>query len=628
MTIPNNTRVHTPGSPDGTDPRGCLRPGNGRGAMKRIRTLLTTAAVTAGLACLFTLPGTAQAGLFDGEDAHIAVFGVKGALRENVLAYIAPLEQMLRSRDVDRPRLVKSVKTAMSALGYFEPEVTVETLNVKNLKKGEPRPLLVRIHPGEPVRIAGVEVEIRGEGRDFEPFRKVLSRLPKKGDVLDQGLYESVKSDLNTEAMLYGYFNARFPVHELAVSPARREAFWRLVFETGPRWTFGNLTIEGSELEPRMIESLSPFRVGEPYDAAKVSLYNRRLQESDWFRSAIVAPSGPALSPDHVLPMDANLVMQDKNRMEVGLGVSTDVGVHGKLSWNKPWVNRHGHSFTSTTALSKPEQSQDFTYKVPIKRSPLTDYWLYQAGGRHSKLNDTDQSSWVLGLSRMHQTRTGWKLAGTLRYSVNQFTQADADRQRTKIFMPGISATRTRQRGGLSPSWGDTQRYSVDIAQKGFLSDVTFARVTAENIWLRTYRENHRIVVRARAGAIATPDFDRIPPDLRFFAGGDNSVRGYGYQKLSPRNADGELTGGRYLVTGSIEYRHRITGNWWGAVFFDAGDAVNSFKKFRPKEGAGFGVRWTSPVGPIKFDLAHPVGRKDSHEKRKWHFYIGLGSVL
>ena len=126
-------------------------------------------------------------------------------------------------------------------------------------------------------------------------------------------------------------------------------------------------------------------------------------------------------------------------------------------------------------------------------------------------------------------------------------------------------------------------------------------------------------------GWIETNDFDRVPPDLRFFAGGDRSIRGYKYKNVSPRDSDGKLTGASKMATGSLEYQYNVSGKWWGAVFIDSGEAVNDISQSNIKTGAGIGVRWASPVGPIKFDIARPIGDSEEHGVQ---FYVGLGPEL
>ncbi len=95
-----------------------------------------------------------------------------------------------------------------------------------------------------------------------------------------------------------------------------------------------------------------------------------------------------------------------------------------------------------------------------------------------------------------------------------------------------------------------------------------------------------------------------------FFAGGDRSIRGYKYQSISPLDSEGKLSGASKLITGSLEYQYKVANRWWGAVFVDGGEAVNDIRRSNFKIGAGMGIRWESPLGPLKFDIALPVGDK------------------
>lgn len=150
--------------------------------------------------------------------------------------------------------------------------------------------------------------------------------------------------------------------------------------------------------------------------------------------------------------------------------------------------------------------------------------------------------------------------------------------------------------------------------------------IQAQNVWIRTLEDKHRFVARGNVGWIETNSFSRVPPSLRFFAGGDRSIRGYKFRSISPRDDEGKLTGASKLLTGSLEYQYNFTGRWWGAVFVDTGDAVNNLKINDLKTGAGVGIRWASPVGPVKFDFAVPVN--DSERRNDLQFYIGLGPEL
>lgn len=139
-----------------------------------------------------------------------------------------------------------------------------------------------------------------------------------------------------------------------------------------------------------------------------------------------------------------------------------------------------------------------------------------------------------------------------------------------------------------------------------------------QTTWIRG-NKNHRGIVRVNGGWMDTDNFEKVPPSLRFFAGGDNSVRGYKYQSISPLDASGQLAGGRYLATGSLEYQYRVYGNWWVAAFTDAGDAWDNAPDW--KTSAGLGIRWASPVGPVRFDVAH--GFENENDEFMIHFTLG-----
>ena len=266
----------------------------------------------------------------------------------------------------------------------------------------------------------------------------------------------------------------------------------------------------------------------------------------------------------------------------------------------------------------------DFSYKMPLLKNPLEQYYLVQGGFKRTDLNDTESDSTTLVASRYWDLSSGWQRAINLRWSFDHFTQGEITNT-TMLFYPGVMISRTRSRGGLMPTWGDSQRYSIDYSNTAWGSDVDFSVFQAQNVWIRTLYDRHRFVTRGTLGWIETGDFDKVPPDLRFFAGGDRSIRGYKYKSIAPKYANGDLKGASKLITGSLEYQYNVTGKWWGAVFVDSGEAVSDIRRSDFKTGTGVGVRWESPVGPIKLDFAVPVADKDEHGLQ---FYIGLGPEL
>ena len=542
---------------------------------------------------------------------------------DNIRAHLTGLQSAgLTPSQTDRARVEKAVLTAMRALGYYRPTLTLTTKKAVNGKV----PLQIAVTPDQPITIAETAVRITGEAQNDPAFTRHLESLPAQGTRLNHGTYDSFKLGLSNLAAQKGYFDAEFVKSQLGVALNRREAFWDIDFASGPRYRFGDVRFEGSQIELDYLKNIVPFEGGEAFDAEVLAELSRRLSNTGWFETFLVAPDFEAAQndPAHRLPVNTTLTPRKGNSIELGLGYATDVGPRTRIIWKKPWVNRFGHRLSLSAELSKEEPTLDSTYRIPVKENPLEEYWILQGGYKHTDLNDTEADTATFTLSRWWEFESGWQRSVRLRTSYDKFTQGDESHS-TALIYPGISFSRIRSRGGAMPNWADSQRYSLDFAAKDIGSDATFWIFQAQQSWIRTYDEKHRFIVRAQAGYIETDDFDHVPPDLRFFAGGDRSIRGYKYKSISPKNEDGSLTGAKALLTASAEYQYNITGKWWTAVFYDAGEAVHDLKESHVKEGAGLGIRWLSPIGPVKLDLAFPLNDKSADD---FQILIGLGAEL
>lgn len=571
------------------------------------------------MTCLLAAAPVAEAA-----KVRLEVQGLTGDLNKNVRARLSTISADEVSNDGRfRARVSEAIQQGLKALGYYEPDIDFESRPAP--PQGGRPVLIAHVTPGEPVKIAGSTIVLEGDAlRDPDYRAWVKQGTPKKGRQLNHGEYDKFKSGFSNLALRNGYFDGDFKKSQLGVSVERREAFWDIDYDSGQRYRFGDVSFSGSQIREEYLKNLVPFKKGDYYSSRDLAELNRRLSATGWFNSVVVAPEFAQGRKTKVLPLSAVVSPRTENTIETGIGYSTDVGPRLKGSWKKPWVNDRGHSLTADAYLSAPEQQLDLSYKVPLLKSPLEQYYIFSGGLKRTDLNDTKADTSTLGVSRYWENSSGWQKAINLKWSLDHFTQGSVTNT-TMLLYPGVSLNRTRSRGGLMPTWGDSQRYSVDVSDTTWGSDVDFLILQAQNVWIRTLADKHRFVARGNLGWIETNDFEKVPPDLRFFAGGDRSIRGYKYKDISPRDEDGKLTGASKLATGSLEYQYNVTGKWWGAVFIDSGEAVNDIKQSNFKTGAGFGVRWASPVGPIKLDIARPIGDSEEHGLQ---FYIGLGPEL
>ncbi|HAT7685572.1 autotransporter assembly complex protein TamA [Enterobacter cloacae] len=561
-------------------------------------------------------------GVASAANVRLQVEGLSGALEKNVRAQLSTIESDEVTPDRRfRARVDDAIREGLKALGYYEPTIDFDLRPPP--KKGR-QVLIARVSPGEPVLIGGTNVVLRGGARTDRDYLDLLSTRPKIGTVLNHGDYDSFKKSLTSVSLRKGYFDSQFNKSQLGIALGRRQAFWDIDYDSGERYRFGDVTFEGSQIREEYLQNLVPFKKGDYYHSRDLAELNRRLSATGWFNSVVVAPEFEKARKTKVLPLHGVVSPRTENTIETGAGYSTDVGPRVRATWKKPWMNSYGHSLTTSASISAPEQQLDFSYKIPLLKNPLEQYYLVQGGFKRTDLNDTESDSTTLAVSRFWDLSSGWQRAINLRWSLDHFTQANVTNT-TMLLYPGVMISRTRSRGGLMPTWGDSQRYSIDYSNTMWGSDVDFSVIQAQNVRIRTLYDKHRFVMRGNLGWIETGDFDKVPPDLRFFAGGDRSIRGYKYKSIAPKDDDGKLIGASKLATGSLEYQYNVSGKWWGAMFVDGGEAVSDIRRSDFKTGAGVGVRWQSPVGPIKLDFAVPVGDKEEHGLQ---FYIGLGPEL
>ncbi|MHA2732552.1 autotransporter assembly complex protein TamA [Vibrio campbellii] len=546
-------------------------------------------------------------------DVSLKIKGIDGALEDNVNAYLSSIPEDDYSTSLRfQARLEQSITEALNALGYYHAKISY-TITKDNDE------LIVNIKPGEPVRIKEMDVVISGEAGEDEEFTNLIkkSRL-KEGRILNQGEYDALKSGIRNLALQRGYFNGDFKLSRLEVVPELNEANVRLHYDSGIRYHFGTVEILGSQIWEDRVDSLRPFKTGEPYLVSEVGEYNQNLSNTDWFSSVFVEPDLTKLDDGRDLPIKVSLAPAAKNQIETGIGYSTDTGVRGTLKWKKPWVSARGHNFDTALSLSKPEQTITAGYKIPLD-DVLHEYYQLQFGLKHLDNRDTESLESNLAVERHWITDGGWHKTLYVRHLYENFSQG-LQEDGVQFVLPGASFSRTRTRGGNMPMWGDKQSVTVEYGDPALLSETRVLRLLGRTSWIRGIGQNHRGLFRLEGGANITDEFEKLSPSLRFFAGGDNNIRGYGYESISPTDSSGALTGAKYMVTSTLEYQYRVHGNWWGAVFYDIGDAFNKTPEW--KSGAGVGIRWASPVGPVSFDFAWGLDAEPDPEFRI-HFSLG-----
>ena len=537
----------------------------------------------------------------------VEIDGLTGELETNLRSHLAAYDNYRLDR-ISQRQFRSVIDTALQPYGYYHSTFESTVTNDDHLK--------LEVVAGEPVRINTLDIRLDGAAAFDEEFLALLAQTPLQlGTVLNHQSYDALKSKLLSLAMRKGYFDAQFSVARMEVTPDHNLANIQLYLNSGDRYQFGEVTLHNNQIESSRTKGLATFEEGQAYEAHLVSEYQARLIETGWYRDVVLAPNFNGGTKSDQVPIDIYLTPNSKHIAQVGAGYSTNIGARGSLRWLQPWYNEQGHSFESKLEISEPEQSLLLGYKIP-ERDVINDYYGVRFEAKHTDYLDTLSVLGDLTFEKHWRLDDDWQSTVFLKYLYENYQQA-SDSNETQLTMPGIEFL-------YEPSREDITRvqhrhlYSVAYSSSNLLSDSQVLRIEGTSQLKWAIADNHRVLMRSYLGANFADSIEDVPSSLRFFAGGDNSIRGYKYNSISPKDEAGELTGGRFAATLGLDYQARLYGSLWGGVFYDVGDVFNESSQW--KQGAGLSLEWNSKWLPIKLDIAKG---KQSEDDYRLHLSFG-----
>ena len=609
--------------------------GHGTGsAVVRLLLALTTLALLAGCS-----PGAFLAP----DPLRVEISGVSGEPLKNLEAALAPPPGLIRDGQVDRQwaerfarQVPKLAAEALKPYGYYHPRVEAR------LEEDKPTPgeadlsleptapsggevarepdarvgegtyrLTVRIDPGEPVRVERVAVSVVEAGAQEKGLKEQIRDFPlRRGDVLRQDLYEEAKGKLKAHALDKGYLDADFSLHRLGIDLERNLAEVDLTLATGDQYRFSETLIHGApDFPDPFLRRYLAFAEGDVFSYSLLGQTQLNYLNSDRFKEVVVTPR-PELSHDRRVPVGIQLVPSARRRLRPGIGYGTDTGARFTLRYKDVNIFRRGHEFSSEFNIAERRQSLTAEYLWPSYRK-LTDYFAVRTGYDREDIDIYESSTLFIEGELVRAFGSGRLGSVYLRLQQEAFTIGEEDSV-SRLLLPGIRFSERRYDDPLRPRQGYQFRLEVRGTHQTLGSDTGLLQTLGSANMLQPLPGGFSFFSRVQAGATwQNEPLREIPPSLRFFAGGDQSVRGYGYQTLGPRDSNDEVVGGKNLLVGSVELERALTQNWGVAVFYDAGNAFDSFSDYEIFQGAGFGVRRYTPVGPVKIDLARQIGVPD-----------------
>ena len=504
---------------------------------------------------------------------------------------------------------------ALEPFGYYSPEITIS----QQRKDGSHHVEMV-VSTGPPVTIREVQVTLTGPGEQDNTLLETAQRLPlHQGDVLEHQVYEDSKEQLLAVALESGYHQAAFRHSRVAVSKKSLSAAVHLQLDTGPRYLFGPLSFDADFIDHDLLRKIAPVRQGDAFSPKALTRLRQSLFNTDYFKTVDIEYNFDQATSLEI-PVKVVLTPNLAHKYGVGFGYGTDTGLRGTLEYINRHINRLGHQLYVQLQPSQRKSNLSGIYTIPIG-DPTRDRLTLGAKYESAQFDTTDTTSLNTTVSLDHFRDKG-EYSTSLQFLDEQYS-IGANNNHASLFIPGLKGSVFWADDRITTKRGIRFTATAIGSEETLLADTSFLQTTLRTKAIYTLFDQWRCIGRADIGTTLVEDISDLPPTLRYYAGGDQSVRGYGYKSIGPVDAEGNTIGGKDLLVYSVELERSLFDAWSGAVFYDSGTAMDSFSNITLHSGAGVGVRWSGVFGQIRFDLAKALDKEST-----WHIYFTMGADL
>ena len=563
----------------------------------------------------------------------VTIVGLDEEMEENVRVSLSLVDAA--GQEVTGRRLGYLVRVAeaeareaLEPFGFYSPAIEVE----RNRDNGSVA-VTLRIDPGEPVRVRNSDIAIIGEGQRDRYLQDDLDVfIPSPGAIFNHADYEASKIRISRRLTERGYFDADFSSRRVEVTRAEHAADIELVWTSGPRYDMGPTTIEQERpiIRQDLLEKLVYWEEGQYYHQGRLDRLRTSLSRLDYFGDIEITPY-PDQAVDNRVPVTVKLTPAKRSIYTAGVSYGTDSGPGVRLGVERRYVNTRGHKALAQVDHARKRKTLTLQYRIPA--FAWRDGWYTvsaQAYDEQTDYIDTRRVELVGSRSgrynrhldlvaAVHVLRERWLYAddGVAGRAV------DPEYRYATFTFPSVRADYRNLDNLVFPRSGVGGSLVLRSGVEGAGSDASFLQLHARATTFKGLGDDARLILRAEAGYTWTSALVDMPPSLRFYAGGERSIRGYEWREVGPRltryerDEAGNLhetgylaTGARNVVTASVEYERYFLEDWGAAVFIDSGSAFDDRPDWHT--GVGVGLRWRSPVGPLRLDLARGLDDPDS----------------
>jgi translocation and assembly module TamA len=559
----------------------------------------------------------------------------EGALEKRDLADIRPLlgsvqlqpegavsqAQLRRRAEKDR----RTIRSWLRSRGYYGGRVTFRLETTR-----EPLRLVFQIEPGSPYlldvpRLEAPQLEAVLTAKLLESLK---AALPEGAPAASRAILDADKRLLTLLAD-NGYPLSRIRERKVVVDHDVRRVRVTYRVDPGPRALFGPLRIEGLEsVDEEVVRARIPWREGQPFDRRLLNEARNRLVALDLF-SIVRFSTAEKVDDQGRLPVVLTVVERRHRTFRGGLSYTTDTGPGAKVSWQHRNMRRRGERLDLGVTASPLSQSLSGAFLI---RDYLRMNQSLQMEAEFSR-EDTDaylsQAADAL-VTLQRNLGGGMRVGAGAGFRLSSVEEDGKEDSFGLLYAPVLFALDNTD-DPLDPSKG--LRLQLNFSPYWDMLDLSlaFSKLSASASAYREVLDDRRLVLafKAAAGSILGAGRDAVPADIRFYVGGGGSVRGYEYQSVGPLEGT-DPVGGRSFFLVNAEARWKITERYGMVLFVDGGSAYADAlagSGETPRWGAGLGLRYYSPLGPFRIDVAFPLNRREGIDDA-FQFYVSLGQAF
>jgi translocation and assembly module TamA len=502
----------------------------------------------------------------------------------------------------------------------------------------------VIVEPGVRTQVAAVALQVSGalgdEANSGDNAAQSLVDQWRNAWILQTGqpfsntAWRDAKNNALARLRGAGYAGATWQSTAADVDADSARATLELTADSGPRFHAGEMVIEGLALQDaKSVRNLADFSTGAAITEQRLLDYQERIQRTGLFEGvSVTADADPAKADAATITVRVREA--PLQQATFGIGISANSGARVSAEH----LHRRIGGLRATLRNKIEWGTKRALWEGELASHALEGLYRNLLGGAAESIeSDTDRVySARVRLGRAYETQRQERL---------WFVQAEQVRVRPFDTSTTASASARTDTTSATLNFHGTWRNldSIVLPTRGvslafqsgagrvFSADASgpvqpksgpFGRLHVRAQWWQPFGDRWYAQARVEAGQVFARDEVEVPETQRFRAGGDDSVRGYAWRSLTPQ-VGGVDVGGRVVATGSVEIARPVSEKlpsvWW-AAFVDAGRAAESWNGFKPAWGAGVGVRWRSPVGPLRADVAYG----DEEQRWRLHFSVGI----